>query len=680
VSIAAYIALFGWVPTVLVLFALLPGRRAATVAVIGAWLLLPPYLIPISYFPDYSKNSAATVGMILGTLAFGQDRILAFRPRWFDLPMLAWCFCGLVTSLQNDLGVYDGLSDVLRQSMYWGLPYLLGRLYFGDAEGMRSFAVAMVIGGLAYVLPCLWEMRMSPQLLRNIYGIAGWNGGTRLGGYRPTVFFTTGLELGMWMTAASLTGWWFWRCGLLKRLASIPFGRILLPILLGTTVLCRSSGALVLLTGGIFVLWASIRFKTRIFLVALVLTGPIYVGLRVPKLWSGRQMVDLIEGFSPERAESLGYRFMCEELLVVRALERPVFGWGGWNRSAVYFDNTRRDFEHMVPTDGVWILTLGTKGYVGLSLVYLAIGLPTMLFLRRFPVRLWHHPRVAPLALAATLLGLYLIDCLLNGFINIIYLTLAGGLIGIMPAHLGVGPLKRRESGGPRRLEDQRHRRTVIDPITGMAANSSAGPANDSSRPMTLLTSTSELGVVDQCRSLGRTSKDQGRFAETQIAWQRALDILTRLTTLHPHDVDLRQRWHDCANDLAWLQLNHPDPASRDPASALQLASQVVKQCSDCGVYWNTLGAAYFRAGDFKAAVAALNRAMALGDGGTPFDHIFLAMAHAQLGNRDQSRRWFTQAMVRKDQDYPGHLELARFCDEARSIIAAVPEASAVAH
>ena len=170
----------------------------------------------------------------------------------------------------------------------------------------------------------------------------------------------------------------------------------MLPILLGTTVLCRSSGALVLLAGGIFVLWASIRFKTRMLLVAIVLTGPVYVGLRIPKLWSGKQMVAIVEDLDAERAESLGYRFMCEELLVVRALERPVFGWGGWNRSAVYFDDTRRDFEHMVPTDGLWILTLGTKGYVGLSLAYLAIGLPTLLFLRRFPVRLWHTPTSLP--------------------------------------------------------------------------------------------------------------------------------------------------------------------------------------------------------------------------------------------------------------------------------------------
>ena len=130
---------------------------------VGAWLLLPPYTLDISGLPDYSKSMAAVLGVMLGTLIFAPDRLLSFRPRWFDLPMLAWCFCGIASSLQNGLGLYDGLSDALSQIVTWGLPYLIGRIYFGNPEDLRYFAVAMVIGGLAYVLPCLWEIRMSPS-------------------------------------------------------------------------------------------------------------------------------------------------------------------------------------------------------------------------------------------------------------------------------------------------------------------------------------------------------------------------------------------------------------------------------------------------------------------------------------------------------------------------------------
>ena len=54
---------------------------------IGAWLLLPPYAIAIAGLPDYSKTMAASLGVVLGTLIFAPDRLLSFRPRWFDLPM-----------------------------------------------------------------------------------------------------------------------------------------------------------------------------------------------------------------------------------------------------------------------------------------------------------------------------------------------------------------------------------------------------------------------------------------------------------------------------------------------------------------------------------------------------------------------------------------------------------------
>jgi tetratricopeptide (TPR) repeat protein len=667
VTIVAYIALFGWVPAIVVFFALLPSRRAATVAVIGAWLLLPPYQIPISNFPDYSKNTAATLGMLLGTLFFSPDRILAFRPRWFDLPMVLWCFCGVASSLQNGLGLYDGLSDSLRQLMYWGLPYLLGRWYFGNLESLRAFSIAMIVGGLAYVIPCLWEARMSPQLLGNVYGFTKWQG-TRLGGFRPHVFFYTGLELGMWMSAVSLTAWWLWLCGVVKKFGPMSFGRVLLPILLGTSVLCRSTGALVLLAGGMILLWASNRFKTRMLLYALVLFGPLYVALRIPNLWSGQQLVDLAKAsVGADRAQSLEYRFMCENLLVAKALEQPVFGWGAWGRSSVYFSNDYRDDGHKVPTDGLWIITLGSKGFIGLSLLYLVLGLPAILFLWHFPVRLWRHPHVAPATLAATFLGLYIIDCLLNGFINIIYVTLAGGLISLTPVQFAAKPQPKSRG----------RQETSVAPITRQTTVFGHVPVNASSAPLALFTGTGEIELADHCRSLGRASKKQGRLSEAQEAWRRALHILTELTALHPNAPDLQNRWCDCANDLAWLQLNHAEPACFDPISALALASEVVERCSTCGVYWNTLGVACFRAGDLKGAVAALSRATTIESGGSAFDYIFLAMAHARLGNREEARRWFTLAMNRKERDYPGHPELDQFCNEAQSILAVAPTSPA---
>ena len=631
-TLFALIALFGWIPFVVVLFAIMPVRQAAAAAVVGAWLLLPPISLTVAGLPDFSKNSAAAIGVVLGTIFFGSSFLLRLRPRWFDLPMLLWCCTVIGTSLHNGLGLYDGLAHALARVLLWGLPYLAGRLYFSNLEGLRVFTVAMIIGGLSYVLPCLWENRMSPQLIMQIYGTrghgGGW-GGVRLGGYRPNVFFATGLECGMWMSAAALVAWWLHRCGTLKRIGQIPFGPLLVWALVGTAILCRSTGAIILLGGGIFVLWVSTRLRTRGLLWALVLFLPLYVGLRVPNLWTGDELVRFFGAtLSPDRAASLEFRFMCENLLIRKALEQPVWGWGGWGRNFAFFDEEE---THHVNMDGLWIITLGDHGFVGLSLLYLVLELPVMLFLLRFPIQLWSHPRVAPAAVAAMLLSLYMIDCTVNGFINIIYICMAGGLIGVTPA--GVGRLTHAIHGEQ--------------------------PNRVLSRP-----AVSEIAMTDRYRELGRSLKSQRLWADACSAWQQSLETLTELLARHPDHPDLVRRWCDCGNDLAWLLLNHPELDLRGRAYALSLAGQVADRCPDSDAYRNTLGAAYLRNGDAAGAIAVLEGAVAISDAENPFNHVFLAMAYAQLGERDKARYWLAQATLLKERSYQNHDELAGFCDE----------------
>jgi tetratricopeptide (TPR) repeat protein len=648
-------ALFGWIPIVLMMFAVLRPQRAAAVAVVGAWLLLPPIIIPIAHLPDYSKSTAATLGILLATAIFCPHRILGFRTRWFDLPMVGWFLSPIASSLDNGLGLYDGLSGSLTAIVDWGFPYLIGRLYFSDCEGLSELTLAMIVGGLAYVPACIFEARMSDKLLPAIYGVGG------IAVWRPKVFFGTALECGLWMTAAALTAWWLWRCGSLRRVGRIRFGGGFLAMLIGTVFLCQTKAALVLLVGGVFVLWVSTRFRTRLLLGALALFGPIYAGVRIPNLWSGQQAVELARHvFNDARATSLKYRLDNEELLIAKALERPIFGWGGWSRFSVYgvrdeagvFHPEPENPDHAVPYDGMWLLTFGYRGYVGLILWYLILQLPTILFVRHFPVKLWAHPRVAAASLGATLLGLYVIDCTLNGFLNIIYVSLAGGLIGLRPEHLGLG-LRSHQAG-------------ALDRGIG------SGRRTESGRPSILRSAAGMIRLAERTWRLGRTFKKEGRLAEAETAWRQALDLLAAATLADPAAV--QRRWCDCANDLAWLRLHHSDPALRDPAFAVALARQVVETCPDCGVYWNTLGVAYLRTGAHLSAVAALERSIALGNGTTAFDDVFLAMAHAHLGDWEQARHRLASAMVAMERDYPGHPELARFCDEVQSLLTAGPQ------
>ena len=121
-TLFAFIALFGWIPFVVVLFAFMPVRQASAAAVIGAWLVLPPIGLPVAGLPDFSKNSAAAIGIVLSTIVFGSSFVLRLRLRWFDLPMLLWCCCPIGTSLYNGLDCTMGSLARLRMYSCGGYP------------------------------------------------------------------------------------------------------------------------------------------------------------------------------------------------------------------------------------------------------------------------------------------------------------------------------------------------------------------------------------------------------------------------------------------------------------------------------------------------------------------------------------------------------------------------------
>ena len=163
--------LIGWIPLVSVLFMFLSPRRAVISAFIIGWLFLPPgvgYSFP--GLPSYNKLTALSFGVVMLALLFDHHRMLAFRPRWFDVPMAIFCLSPFASSLSNGLGAYDGISAVVKGLCFWGLPYTIGRIYINDLESLRELAIGIMVGGLVYVPMCLYEVRMSPQLCNLVYG------------------------------------------------------------------------------------------------------------------------------------------------------------------------------------------------------------------------------------------------------------------------------------------------------------------------------------------------------------------------------------------------------------------------------------------------------------------------------------------------------------------------------
>jgi tetratricopeptide (TPR) repeat protein len=120
-----------------------------------------------------------------------------------------------------------------------------------------------------------------------------------------------------------------------------------------------------------------------------------------------------------------------------------------------------------------------------------------------------------------------------------------------------------------------------------------------------------------------------------------------------------------------------PDKQFRNPTEAVELAKQAVEEMGKVSTHypryegdcWKTLGVAQYRAGDWKAAVAALEKAMPLRNDGDSSDWFFLAMAHWQLGDKDKARTWLDKAAQWMERNKPRDVELRRFRAEAAALL-----------
>ncbi|HXE54160.1 MAG TPA: hypothetical protein VN541_14150, partial [Tepidisphaeraceae bacterium] len=273
----AFGVLAAWVPVILALFAILPARRAVIASFLFGYLFLPDMNIVFHTLPDVNKVSLTAFGVILGSLIFDGGRLFAVRPRLIDLACLVLCFCPVVTSLTNGLGLMDGLDASINLIFRWGFAYWIGRAYFTDWEGMRELALGIILGGLVYAPLCWWEIRMSPQLHGQIYGwlFQSFRTDSNLFGYRPNVFLADGLTVTMFMGMTALLAFWFWLVSAPRHLFGVPMGWIAL-FLIVTTIFCKAFGGMVLMGSGMGALMAVKYSRTKVAVLILMLIGPAY--------------------------------------------------------------------------------------------------------------------------------------------------------------------------------------------------------------------------------------------------------------------------------------------------------------------------------------------------------------------------------------------------------------------
>ena len=409
------LALFGWPLIAISLFLILSPRRAVIASYVGGWLFLP---ITAGYeilgLPDYTKVVASIIGVVIGILLFDAKRFLSFRVQWIDASVIIFCLWGATSSITTGKGAWDAFSTILENSILWGFPYVVGRIYFKDLESFRDLALGIVIGGLIYVPLCLVEIRVSPQLHIWIYGYHQhqFEQSIRFGGFRPTVFMQHGLAVAMWMVNSSVLAIWMQANGTLRRFPGLLITGVSITLLV-TTVLCKSTGALTLMMVGLAAVFAARLLQKPWPLLMLIIISPLWMTSRTLDLINGQIVYDLFSLISEDRAQSFQIRLDQEEEIRQIALQTPICGGSRWWPNGA---------------DQLWLIYFRNFGIVGITTFTAIFLVPGWILLRRIPFQQLCQPDWAPVTGMILIVVLYTIDNLLNGLVNPIFTVVAGAL------------------------------------------------------------------------------------------------------------------------------------------------------------------------------------------------------------------------------------------------------------
>jgi hypothetical protein len=265
---------------------------------------------------------------------------------------------------------------------------------------------------------------MSPRLHIWVYGFFQHDFAqhVRQGGFRPVVFLSHGLELGIFLCSAFLAALALFRDAVRNGSAAFFwfFAAAWLYLIL---IVSKNFGALAIGTviAG-FILFTGRRVQV-IFAITVAVVVLLYPLLRgagwIPVEWVLAQ----VEAMDQDRAGSLRFRLMNEETLLERAGEKPFFGWGSWGRNQI-FDPV--DGRMLSVTDGIWIILIGAYGWVG----YIArFGLLTLPIIAFAVYRRSLGTSFAPLGLVLILCAA-LIDLIPNSALVVYVWLMAGGIAG----------------------------------------------------------------------------------------------------------------------------------------------------------------------------------------------------------------------------------------------------------
>jgi len=424
---------------ILVIFRSMPPGRALIVSLLGAYLFLPPQ--PTAFdpplLPPMNKESLPNLTVLVLCLTLYRDRIeLLPKSRAARVLLAIFIFSPLGTTITNlepvffgriglpGMGIKDMVSTIFRQVSIVA-PFLLARNLLSTAEDQRDLLIAFVVGGLVYSVPMLLEVRLSPQINIWVYGFFqhSFEQMIREGGFRPIVFLYHGLWAAFFIMVCTAAAAILFRA---EKGRPSAYAMVATVYLFAVLVLCKSLASLMyamLLVPLVVFLPRRVQLWVAMGLTVLTLSYPMLKAVgAIPE----RQILAQAEKISADRAGSLRYRLENENVLLDRAMEKPLFGWGSWNRNQILDPVTGIS---TTVSDGFWVIALGMFGWVGWFGLFGLLLLPVVLLWRKLHGAVLRHasPYVTGMSL---LLALNVFDMLPNATLTPLTWLWVGALLG----------------------------------------------------------------------------------------------------------------------------------------------------------------------------------------------------------------------------------------------------------
>ena len=449
----AYLALAIWPFVTVYLFRRFPVDRALILSLLVGYLFLPepPALFDLPLIPPMTKhNIPALTAFACCLWMYGMKGALLPQSMVGRVLLFTYVFSPMLTVMTNpevvfygqiglpSLGLKDAISLPLQQFLQI-LPFLMARQFLASGGAQRDLLKAFMVWGLVYSLLMLIEVRLSPQLNMWIYGYYQhlFAQAIREDGFRPVVFLYHGLWVAFFCMTAAVSALALWRQDGAER----KFGYLLAGVYLGgVLILAKSLGSLIffcILVPCVMLLGRVTQIKVAILIGALAVAYPILKG---SDLIPQDKLLEQVSSIDSTRADSLQFRFDNENVLLERAYEKPVFGWGSWGRNQILDPVTG---EMLTVSDGRWVIVIGVYGWVGFLAEFGLLLLPLILLWREAVYGDGNSvsPYIAPLSL---LLAINMFDLLPNASITPLTWLLAGALTGHAEA-LKAARLKRHD-------------------------------------------------------------------------------------------------------------------------------------------------------------------------------------------------------------------------------------------